>query len=109
MVGAIDQEQEEEYGKILAPYLERDDTLFVISSDFCHWYVCAFSDVDVWCISDKMIYLGVILTMDTRFITLNRFLARNRAFIYAVVVRALLLRNLSTPLFQILTTKLWTS
>ncbi|KAG2149956.1 MEMO1 family [Suillus cothurnatus] len=37
MVGAIDQEQEQEYGKILAPYLERDDTLFVISSDFCHW------------------------------------------------------------------------
>jgi hypothetical protein len=40
MVGAIDQEQEQEYGKILAPYLERDDTLFVISSDFCHWFVC---------------------------------------------------------------------
>lgn len=37
MVGAIDQEQEVEYGKILAPYLESDDTLFVISSDFCHW------------------------------------------------------------------------
>jgi len=25
------------YGKILAPYLDQQENLFVISSDFCHW------------------------------------------------------------------------
>ncbi|GJE86071.1 MEMO1 family protein [Phanerochaete sordida] len=37
LVGAIDKSKEEAYGKILAPYLAREDTMFVISSDFCHW------------------------------------------------------------------------
>ncbi|KAA1468210.1 UPF0103-domain-containing protein [Dentipellis sp. KUC8613] len=37
LVGAIDKPKEESYGRILAPYLARDDTFFVISSDFCHW------------------------------------------------------------------------
>jgi AmmeMemoRadiSam system protein B len=25
------------YGKLLRPYLDDDETFFVISSDFCHW------------------------------------------------------------------------
>jgi len=37
VVGAISQEVEASFGSLLAPYLARDDTFFVISSDFCHW------------------------------------------------------------------------
>lgn len=37
MVGAIDVDKERQFGRMLAPYLAREDTLFVISSDFCHW------------------------------------------------------------------------
>ncbi|KAF5312608.1 hypothetical protein D9619_003218 [Psilocybe cf. subviscida] len=37
VVGNISKETEAQYGALLAPYLARDDTLFVISSDFCHW------------------------------------------------------------------------
>ncbi|KAH9946658.1 UPF0103-domain-containing protein, partial [Amylocystis lapponica] len=37
LVGAIDQEKETSFGTFLAPYLTRDDTFCVISSDFCHW------------------------------------------------------------------------
>ena len=39
MVGAIDVKQEKSYGKLLAPYLADPETLFVVSSDFCHWCV----------------------------------------------------------------------
>jgi len=37
MVGSIDAKLEAYYGKLLAPYFDDDNTLFVISSDFCHW------------------------------------------------------------------------
>ncbi|KAI0068350.1 UPF0103-domain-containing protein [Artomyces pyxidatus] len=37
LVGAIDQHKEKEFGRILAPYLAREDTFCVVSSDFCHW------------------------------------------------------------------------
>ncbi|KAH9944423.1 MEMO1 family [Epithele typhae] len=37
LVGAISYEKEVSYGQLLAPYLAREDTIFVISSDFCHW------------------------------------------------------------------------
>lgn len=37
MVGEIDMETSDYFGKILSILLERDDTVFVISSDFCHW------------------------------------------------------------------------
>jgi len=37
LVGAIDKRKEEAFGRILAPYLASPDTLFVVSSDFCHW------------------------------------------------------------------------
>lgn len=39
LVGSIDARQEKEYGKLLRPYLEDEENCFVISSDFCHWYV----------------------------------------------------------------------
>jgi len=38
MVGATSESKEKEYGKVLAPYLDNKENLFVISSDFCHWY-----------------------------------------------------------------------
>ncbi|KAI8869235.1 UPF0103-domain-containing protein [Ramicandelaber brevisporus] len=37
MVGAIDFEQEAEFGQLLAPHLANPENAFVISSDFCHW------------------------------------------------------------------------
>ncbi|KAJ4000964.1 MEMO1 family [Lentinula boryana] len=37
MVGAISQQSESAYGQLLAPYLAREDTFCVVSSDFCHW------------------------------------------------------------------------
>ncbi|VDN13567.1 unnamed protein product [Dibothriocephalus latus] len=37
MVGSLSFEKERVYGEILAPYLQDPRTLFVISSDFCHW------------------------------------------------------------------------
>ncbi|PWN52338.1 UPF0103-domain-containing protein [Violaceomyces palustris] len=37
LVGAIDTAKEQHFGKILSPYLENDENIFVVSSDFCHW------------------------------------------------------------------------
>ncbi|KAH8120347.1 UPF0103-domain-containing protein [Phellopilus nigrolimitatus] len=37
LVGAIGKEKEKAFGKLLAPFLARDDTFCVVSSDFCHW------------------------------------------------------------------------
>lgn len=36
MVGEIEG-VEEYFGKLLAPYFDDENTIFVISSDFCHW------------------------------------------------------------------------
>lgn len=37
MVGAVDNEQEAYYGKLLTKYFDDENTVFCISSDFCHW------------------------------------------------------------------------
>jgi len=37
MVGATDLKMQEDYAKLLLPYFEEPDSLFIISSDFCHW------------------------------------------------------------------------
>jgi len=37
LVGSIDKGKETLFGKILAPFLQRNDTFCVVSSDFCHW------------------------------------------------------------------------
>ncbi|EJU05319.1 UPF0103-domain-containing protein [Dacryopinax primogenitus] len=37
LVGAINDKKEADFGGILAQYLEQEDTMFVVSSDFCHW------------------------------------------------------------------------
>lgn len=43
LVGATNQSTEERFGKLLAPYLANEETLFVVSSDFCHWCVSLLS------------------------------------------------------------------
>lgn len=37
LVGSLSSEREQEYGEIFKRYLEDSSSLFVISSDFCHW------------------------------------------------------------------------
>jgi AmmeMemoRadiSam system protein B len=37
MVGNLSDKKEQEYGKKLSKYVQDEKTLFVISSDFCHW------------------------------------------------------------------------
>ncbi|GAA5898163.1 Mho1p [Sporobolomyces salmoneus] len=37
LVGSISTSKEKSFGSLLAPYLSDPETLFVISSDFCHW------------------------------------------------------------------------
>jgi AmmeMemoRadiSam system protein B len=37
LVGNLSPEQEATYGKILAPYLNDPTSVFIASSDFCHW------------------------------------------------------------------------
>ena len=37
LVGALSEEKEILYGKVLSKYLADPENLFVISSDFCHW------------------------------------------------------------------------
>ena len=37
IVGNISKNIEAEFGALLAPYFTREDTFFVVSSDFCHW------------------------------------------------------------------------
>lgn len=56
LVGAIKSHQEQEYGKIFSSYLADPESLFVISSDFCHWgelqYVvifCGSSNICTYC------------------------------------------------------------
>lgn len=38
LIGAINQEKEAAFGRLLAPYIAREDTFCVVSSDFCHWW-----------------------------------------------------------------------
>ncbi|GAC97542.1 protein tag-253 [Pseudozyma hubeiensis SY62] len=37
LVGAINTSKENEFGKLLAKYVEDPSNFFVVSSDFCHW------------------------------------------------------------------------
>lgn len=39
LVGSLTQANEKRFGALLAPYLAREDTFTVVSSDFCHWCV----------------------------------------------------------------------
>lgn len=37
MVGQISPQIEKRYAEILAPYYRDPETMFIISTDFCHW------------------------------------------------------------------------
>jgi AmmeMemoRadiSam system protein B len=37
IVGENNMKMAEEYGKLFSPYFDKEDTIFIISSDFCHW------------------------------------------------------------------------
>lgn len=37
MTGPVNEEMANNYGKIFAPYFDDAETLFIFSSDFCHW------------------------------------------------------------------------
>jgi len=37
LVGQVSPKDEATYGQLLAPYLEAEGSIFVVSSDFCHW------------------------------------------------------------------------
>lgn len=39
LVGSISAAKEKMYGQLLAKYLQDPQNLFIISSDFCHWYL----------------------------------------------------------------------
>jgi AmmeMemoRadiSam system protein B len=39
MVGGTNASKEKEYGRLLAPYVANPENLFIVSSDFCHWYL----------------------------------------------------------------------
>ncbi len=40
MVGNVSSDKEKMYGELLAKYFLQPNTVFVISSDFCHWGRC---------------------------------------------------------------------
>ena len=37
MTGPVDQKMADDYGKIFSKYFDMPKTLFIFSSDFCHW------------------------------------------------------------------------
>ncbi|KAG0291355.1 hypothetical protein BGZ98_003034 [Dissophora globulifera] len=37
LVGALTESTERKFGKLLAPYFNDPENLFIVSSDFCHW------------------------------------------------------------------------
>lgn len=37
MVGTLDAKMAEEYGKLMVKYYEDPNTIFIVSTDFCHW------------------------------------------------------------------------
>ena len=37
IVGQNNQKMIDDYGKLFATYYDQKDTVFMISSDFCHW------------------------------------------------------------------------
>ena len=55
MVGSTNIKSEEDYGKILAPYFDDENTIFCVSSDFCHWVFFFYQPLIY---SDYNYYLG---------------------------------------------------
>ena len=67
MVGSLSTKSQEYFGKILSEYLKDDKTLFIISSDFCHWgnnfqyKPYNKSDGDIWQSIEKLDRKGIEL------------------------------------------------
>ena len=66
MVGKINNEVAGEYGKVLARYFDEEDTVFVTSSDFCHWgshfqYQPREEGVPIWETIEKLDRRGIEL------------------------------------------------
>lgn len=66
MVGITKQKALEEYGQILAPYFDQDDSVFIISSDFCHWgdhfdYQPMDKNMPIWQFIEKLDRTGMNL------------------------------------------------
>jgi AmmeMemoRadiSam system protein B len=59
LVGAISTEKETSYGKLLAPYLADPETVFVVSSDFCHWSVYSRRMIILLSSSDHTLLKGL--------------------------------------------------
>ena len=52
MVGLLPEDKKDDYAKLLLPYFLDERTVFVLSSDFCHWgdyfkYMRLFEDEPV--------------------------------------------------------------
>jgi MEMO1 family protein len=37
LTGPVNEEMASKYGKVFAPYFDDEHTLFIFSTDFCHW------------------------------------------------------------------------
>lgn len=37
LTGPVNEKMADDYGKIFAPYFDDPKSLFIFSSDFCHW------------------------------------------------------------------------
>jgi MEMO1 family protein len=40
LVGSLNKNPEVTYAELLLPYFKDPSTLFIFSSDFCHWGLC---------------------------------------------------------------------
>ncbi|KAF5403514.1 hypothetical protein PHET_02626 [Paragonimus heterotremus] len=65
VVGGLSPERESVYGRLLAPFLRDPATVFVISSDFCHWgsrfgyQYYLENDGEIWQSIEKLDRLGM--------------------------------------------------
>jgi AmmeMemoRadiSam system protein B len=65
MVGSLSKKSEEYFGKIFSEYLKDDKTLFIISSDFCHWGInfdympYNSADGEIWQHVEKLDKMGI--------------------------------------------------
>ena len=37
LTGPVNEAMASDYGKVFAPYFDDEKTLFIFSTDFCHW------------------------------------------------------------------------
>ena len=95
MVGSCKPNQHALYGQILSKYFEDESTLFVISSDFCHWgnnygYVPfeIFSSVNLLTVSELITFLKISIyhraPTGTTYISYT-YVRYNKSFLFSVI------------------------